>query len=97
MTSEQWLGAFDAIDTSNVIDYVGLANVLLVCRPLISPSGVLSTTSMTVQATQGGDGNYLKTQLFLDKKLWPDVYGWHCDASQWCFQMFEIPRRNGDR
>ena len=42
---------FDVIDTSNVADYVGLLNILLVMRPLLRPSGFLRTEHVLTEAS----------------------------------------------
>ena len=83
MTSPDWLARFDVIDTSNVCDHIGLAPVLLSCRNVVSPTGVLQTSSMTFTSNYGefaGKTEYLQALLCAEPRQWPDVYGWSCDG-----------------
>lgn len=77
LSNPGWCRRFDVIDTSNVCDHVGLVGLLLTCRPLITPDGVMFTTSITSHSLEG-DVAYLRKELVVDESLWQDMYGWCC-------------------
>ena len=79
-TSPDWRAYFDIIDTSNVCDHIGLAPLLLSCRNVISPKGVLRTTSLTFFGEFESDGDYFQEHLVVEPGKWPDIYGWHRDG-----------------
>ena len=78
LSNPGWCNRFDVIDTSNVCDHVGLVGLLLTCRPLITPDGVMFTTSMTSHRLEGNDMAYLRKELIVDESLWQGMYGWCC-------------------
>lgn len=71
--NSRWQNYFDIIDTSNVSDHIGLAGLLLSCRPLIAPSGIMFTTSMTAHNYSCDSTDYLKKELTVDSKFWAGV------------------------
>ena len=79
-TSPDWQARFDVINTSNVCDHIGLASVLLSCRNVVSPTGVLQTTSMTFFGEFGDAAEYFQEHLCADSRQWPNIYGWSCDG-----------------
>jgi hypothetical protein len=79
LSAPEWRATFDRINTSNVCDYVGIENILLSCRPLISETGTLFTKSMTHHAFYNNETAFLAAHLIeCDAELWPSLYGWHC-------------------
>lgn len=78
LRNPRWYQRFDVIDTSNVCDYVGLVGLLLTCRPLISPDGIMFTTSMTAHTRSVSDMHYLNKELILGCEKWSGAYGWSC-------------------
>ena len=82
MNSPHWFQTFDVIDTSNVCDHVGLPGLLLTCRPLVVPHGIMFTTSMTSHVMENEDSHYLKKALVADNTKWADIYGWSCHGHE---------------
>ena len=69
---------FDAVFTSNLIDHVGVSNLVLTVLPLLSPSGRLFTTSLLYKVVALVGEEYLQTLFGVDITLFPVLFGVRC-------------------
>ncbi len=85
---------FDVITTSNLIDHIGLPNLVMSCIPLLKDSGILVTTTMKMRQLDVTGEHFIRTCFGFQCELLPIVLGIRCvgyDGKEYSNPVFMKP------